>query len=64
LNPAEHVWNYIRENDMRNLLFSDLDKVMDAVETTLSRLNHSPDLHRSMTGCPWIVESVPGFLYV
>ena len=58
LNPAEHVWDYIRENDMRNLVFSDLDKVMDAVETSLHRLHESPELLRSMTAFPWISESV------
>ena len=58
LNPAEHVWDYIRENDMRNLVFSDLDKVMDAVETSLHRLHQSPDTLRTMIGFPWIVESV------
>lgn len=58
LNPAEHVWDYIRVNDMRNLVFSDLDKVMDAVETSLHRLHQSPDTLRTMIGFPWIVESV------
>ena len=58
LNPAEHVWDYIRENDMRNLVFPDLDKVMDAVETSLHHLHGSPDLLRSMTAFPWIIESV------
>jgi hypothetical protein len=58
LNPAEHVWEYIRENEMRNLVFPDLDKVMDAVETSLHHLHGSPDLLRSMTAFPWIIESV------
>jgi hypothetical protein len=58
LNPAEHVWDYIRENDMRNLVFNDLDKVMDAVETSLHRLHDSSDLLRSMIAFPWIIESV------
>ena len=58
LNPAEHVWDYIRENDLRNLVFPDLDKVMDAVETSLHHLHGSPHLLRSMTAFPWIMESV------
>ena len=58
LNPAEHVWDYIRENDMVNLVFPDLDKVMDAVETSLHRLHESPETLRSMVAFPWILESV------
>jgi hypothetical protein len=34
---------------MRNLVFSDLDKVMDAVETSLHHLHESPQILRSMT---------------
>lgn len=57
LNPAEHVWEYIRENDMRNLVFSDLDKVMDVVETSLHRLHETPEILHSMTAFPWIFEN-------
>lgn len=58
LNPAEHVWDYIRENDIRNQVFPDLDKVMDAVEASLRRLHEQPDTLRSMTAFPWILEAV------
>ena len=58
LNPAEHVWDYIRENDMRNEVFPDLDRVMDAVETSLHRLHEQPDILQSMTAFPWIMEAV------
>jgi hypothetical protein len=57
LNPAEHVWEYIRENDIRNQVFSDLGKVMDAVEVSLHRLHETPDTLRSMTAFPWILEA-------
>lgn len=56
LNPAEHVWEYIRENDIRNQIFNDLDQVMDTVETSLHRLHESPEVLRSMTAFPWIFE--------
>ena len=58
LNPAEHVWEYIRENDIRNQTFNDLDEVMDIVETSLHRLHQTPELLRSMTAFPWILEQV------
>jgi hypothetical protein len=57
LNPAEHVWEYIRENDLRNQLLPDLDRVMDLVESSLRRLHESPELLRSMVAFPWITES-------
>lgn len=56
LNPAEHVWEYIRENDIRNQIFNDLDKVMDTVETSLRRLHEMPEMLRSMIAFPGILE--------
>ena len=57
LNPAEHVWEYIRENDMRNRNFNDLDEVVDTVATSLYRLHETPETLRSMIAFPWILES-------
>lgn len=57
LNPAEHVWEYIRENDMRNRIFNDLDEVVDTVATSLHRLHETPETLRSMIAFPWILES-------
>lgn len=57
LNPAEHVWEYIRENDIRNQVFPDLDKVMDTVEISLHRLHENPDILQSMAGFSWIIEA-------
>jgi hypothetical protein len=56
LNPAEHVWGDIRENDIRNQIFNTLDKVMDTVETSLRHLHEAPEKLRSMTAFPWIFE--------
>jgi transposase len=56
LNPAEHVWEYIRENDIRNQIFNTLDKVMDIVETSLRHLHEAPEELRSITVFPWIFE--------
>jgi hypothetical protein len=57
LNPAEHIWEYIRENDMRNRIFDDLDEVVDVVAVSLHRLHQAPDTLRSMTAFPWIVQA-------
>src|ERR1035437_7075472 len=56
LNPAEHVWEYIRENHTRNQVFDDLEQAMDTVETSLHRLHEMPEMLRSMTAFPWILE--------
>jgi len=56
LNPSEHVWEYIRENDIRNQIFNTLDEVMDTVETSLRHLHKAPEELRSMTAFPWIFE--------
>jgi hypothetical protein len=56
LNPAEHVWEYIRENDIRNQIFNTLDEVMDTVETSLRHLHEAPEQLRSMTAFPRIFE--------
>lgn len=49
---------------MRNLVFSDLDKVMDVVETSLHRLHETPEVLHSMTSFPWIFENAALLLYV
>jgi transposase len=56
LNLAEHVWEYIRENDIRNQIFNTLDEVMDTIETSLRHLHEAPEELRSMTAFPWIFE--------
>jgi hypothetical protein len=50
LNPAEHLWEYIRENDIRNQIFDTLDEVMDTAETSLRHLHEAPEELRSMKG--------------
>jgi hypothetical protein len=64
LNPAEHIWEYIRENDMRNRIFDDLDEVVDLVAVSLHRLHQAPDTLRSTIAFPWIVQAAPRLLYV
>ena len=56
LNPAEHVWEYIRANNIRNQIFNTLDEVMDTVETSLRHLPGAPEELRSMNAFPWIFE--------
>lgn len=54
LNPAEHLWEEIREKWFTNLVFRDLDGVEDILEDSLHTLEH--DRHRvaDLAGFDWI----------
>ena len=56
LNPAEHVWEHIRENGTRNQVFDNLDQVMETVEASLHSLHQTPEVLRSMAAFLWILE--------
>jgi transposase len=52
LNPVEHIWEYLRENAMRNTLFHSLDKVTNALITGLRDLAADAAALTSMTFFP------------
>ncbi len=54
LNPTEHIWEYLRENDFGNDHFDSLDAVEDRLCASLRRLSEQPDLVKSMTCFDWI----------
>lgn len=54
LNPAEHLWDALREDCFANLVFADLDAVDAALEQGLRNLESQPERVRSMTGFDWI----------
>lgn len=54
LNPAEHIWEYMRENDFGNDHFDSLDEVEARLSTSLHRLIQQPGLVKSMTSFDWI----------
>lgn len=55
LNPVEHIWDSIRENDFRNEVFNSLEGVENQLLRALSGLEENPESVASMTGFPWIV---------
>jgi hypothetical protein len=56
LNPAEHIWDEIREKWFPHLVFHSLDAVEDRLaEAALDMENH-PDLVASIAGFGWIVN--------
>ncbi len=58
LNPAEHLWDEIREKWFPNLVFRELDAVEDVLEQALHSLENDADRVESITGFEW-VKSIP-----
>jgi len=56
LNPVEHIWDSIRENDFPNEVFNSLEGVENQLVKALSTLEKNPEAVASMTGFPWIVS--------
>jgi len=56
LNPAEHLWEALREDCFANHVFKDLDAVEQTLSDGLLQLESCPDRVQSMTGFDWIVS--------
>lgn len=56
LNPAEHLWEALREDCFANHVFRDLDQVEYALSTGLACLEANPTRTQSMTGFRWITS--------
>ena len=54
LNPVEHVWRHLRENDLGNRVFDSLDQVEAAVCASLRSLMDQPAVVRSITDFDWL----------
>jgi transposase len=49
LNPAEHVWDELKEKGFCNRVFSDIDSLEDHLVDELFKLENSPEITRSIT---------------
>ena len=56
LNPAEHLWEALREESFANHVFTNLDAVERVLTTGLRALEADPERTRSMTGFEWITS--------
>ena len=56
LNPAEHLWEALREECFANHVFTDLDAVERVLTRGLCTLEADPERTRSMTGFEWITS--------
>lgn len=56
LNPAEHLWEALREDCFANHVFANLDAVEAALAKGITSLESDPTRTRSMTGFKWITS--------
>lgn len=57
LNPAERLWEEIREKEFANRVFDSLGAAIAQAACGLKRLELMPEGLRSLTGWPWILGS-------
>ncbi len=55
LNPSEHLWEDLRENEFHNEAFGSLDQVEQALCDGLRRIEADPQALRSMTLFPYLI---------
>ena len=59
LNPAEHVWEHIRENGgFKNKTFETLDDVEQNICVAVLELIEDKEKIKSLTGFNWILKSI------
>jgi transposase len=56
VNPVEHIWDSIRENDFSNEVFNSIEGVEDQLVRSLVALENRPASVASMTGFPWVIS--------
>ena len=58
LNPAELLWDELREKEFGNLVFDSLSAATQQLRSGLRRLRRSPEALRALTGWDWIISSL------
>ncbi len=53
VNPAEHIWEYIRENDFHNRLFKTSDISEDSLANVLCESGQNKNIVKSVAGFYW-----------
>lgn len=57
LNPAERLWDELREKEFANRVFDSLGAAIAQAARGLKRLENSPEALQSLTGWDWILSS-------
>lgn len=58
LNPAEHLWEELREKWFPNRLFTSMDAQVDHLAVALRAMEADPKMLQSLTGFSWILEAL------
>jgi len=58
LNPAEHIWDEVREKWFPNLVFFHMDAVEDTLMEALITLENDPDRVKNLTGFDWVINAI------
>jgi transposase len=56
INPAEHIWDALREDCIGNTVFASLDAVDKALSKGLRSLESDPERMQSLTGFKWMTS--------
>ena len=54
LNPAEHLWDHVRENFIANQTFDSLDALEAVLEGAFKHIYYNPDSIKSLVSFSWI----------
>ncbi len=58
VNPAEHVWEYIRENNFHNRQFRTLNDSEDSLVNVLYEPGENKNIVKSLTGFHWAIINI------
>jgi transposase len=58
LNPAEHIWDEIREKSFANVVFKTINTVEDTLVDALVALENHHEKVQGLTGFDWIISSI------
>lgn len=56
LNPAEHIWEVLREDCFAHNVFTDLDAVEDTLSSGLLAIESGPSRTQQLTGILWMIS--------
>ncbi|MBI2435355.1 MAG: transposase, partial [Candidatus Hydrogenedentes bacterium] len=58
LNPAELLWDDLREKEFANRVFDSLPAATEQLLRGLHRMRCAPEALKSLTGWDWIISSL------
>ena len=58
LNPVEHIWDDLRENEFHNKVFDSTDSLEDHLEKAMHETENDHERVRSIVAWPWIINAL------